>query len=102
MNRKEIVYPFTVTHICSAYDFHWAPDFRFDGERHNFWEIVCVLRGEVEATENEKVYTLRAHNLLCHAPGEFHRIRASGGTEPHVLILSFLHRGQMPPTLGAQ
>jgi len=100
MRKKEIVYPFTVTSVNSAYEYYWDKGFCFDGERHNFWEVVCVLRGEVEAVENEKVYIVRAHHLICHAPMEFHRIRASGGTEPHVLILSFSHTGELPPALG--
>ena len=100
MKSKKISYPFTITSFNSAYEYVWAKDFYFAGERHDFWEVVCVLRGEVEAVEDEKVYILHAGNLICHAPMEFHRIRSSGGTEPHVLILSFSHEGEMPQSLG--
>ncbi len=100
MKAKKILYPFVITAFNSAYEYLWNKDFYFAGERHDFWEVVCVLRGEVEAVEDEKVYILHAGNLICHAPMEFHRIRSSGGTEPHVLILSFSHEGQVPPNLG--
>lgn len=100
MHVKKITYPFTVTAFNSAYEYVWNKDFYFAGERHDFWEVVFVLRGEVEAVEDEKVYILHADNLVCHAPMEFHRIRSSGGTEPHVLILSFSHEGELPKKLG--
>ena len=100
MNAKKIFYPFTITSINSSYEYVWNRDFYFAGERHDFWEMVYVLRGEVEAVEDEKVYVMHAGNLICHAPMEFHRIRSSGGTEPHVLILSFSHEGEIPPSLG--
>ena len=91
---------FSVTSFHSAIPFQWDESFIFDGEDHDFWEIVFVTEGEVEVTEDEKVYRLQKNDLILHAPMEFHRIRSYGGTLPHVLVLSFKHQGLMPSSLS--
>lgn len=98
--KKTVVYPFNITAFCSAFDFRWEKSFFFSGEQHNFWEIVCVIDGSVEITEDEKVYVLSSGDMICHAPTEFHRIKSYGGTEPHVNVLSFTHRGELPKNLS--
>ena len=98
--RKTVVYPFNITAFCSAFDFRWEKSFSFAGEQHNFWEIVCVIDGTVEITEDENIYVLSSGDMICHAPSEFHRIKSYGGTEPHVIVLSFTHRGEIPKGLS--
>lgn len=100
MDFFEITYPFLISGFHSAYSYQWDNTFTFEGESHNFWEIVCVLSGEVECAEDQNVYILRAGNLICHAPMEFHRIRSSGGTFPSVLVLSFELQGALPQKLS--
>lgn len=92
-------YPFRITAFHSAYDFSWDDTFRFLGESHDFWEFVCVLDGEVEVVEDEKVYSLYGGDMICHGPNEFHRICSAGGSHPHVLVLTFNHEGELPPRL---
>lgn len=70
------------------------PDFYFEGERHNFWELVYVLEGKVGITADERIYTLAAGDIIFHKPMEFHRIWSSEGTQPHVYILSFTAKGE--------
>ena len=98
--KKEIHHPFLIRTLRSAYDFRWDASFRFAGERHDFWEFVCVLDGMVEVVEDEKVYLLSSGEMICHASGEFHRIRSFGNTAPHVLVLSFQHEGEIPAKLA--
>lgn len=92
--------PFRITGFYSAFDVQWNSNFTFLGESHNFWEIVTVLSGEVEIVEDGRIYQLSASQMICHAPNEFHRIKSAGGTDPHVLIMSFAHKGQVPEKLG--
>lgn len=99
MEKLDVRVPFQITRFCSAYDYHWNSDFRFVGERHDYWELVCVLDGEVEIVENQNVYLCHKGDFACHAPMEFHRIRSSGGTSPHVLVMSFAHTGTVPASL---
>jgi len=44
--------PFGIKGIYTALDFHWESDKTFGGERHDFWEIVTVLAGQVEVVED--------------------------------------------------
>ena len=81
------------------FDRKFASDMSFGGEAHDFYEIVFVESGEIEVTEDEKVYRLGEGDLILHAPMEFHRIRSSGGTEPRVLNLSFAAEGRLPEEL---
>ena len=94
-----VEYPFRVTAFCSACDYSWDSSFVFYGESHDFWDFVCVSDGEVEVVEDDKVYTLRAGDFVCHAPMEFHRIRSAGGTHPHVWVMTFRHEGALPAKL---
>lgn len=91
--------PFSITGFYSAFDMQWNQSFDFSGERHDFWEVVVVIAGEVEVIEDGRIYRLGAGQLICHAPNEFHRIKSAGGTDPHVLITSFSHTGTLPQRL---
>lgn len=36
--------------IYSIHYFEYMSDFSFEGESHDFWEFICVDKGEVEVT----------------------------------------------------
>ncbi len=91
---------FAVTGFHTAYELKWDENYIFLGEQHDFWELVCVLDGEVEVAEDQHVYTLREGNVIFHAPMEFHKIRSMPGFAPHILIITFSHKGDMPRELS--
>ncbi len=66
------------------------------GEAHNFWEILCVLEGEVSAATERAVHLLHPGEVIFHRPMEFHRHRAAEGIPSRILVLSF-DAGRMPP-----
>jgi AraC-like DNA-binding protein len=90
---------FDVKGFYSAFRFEWDFDFVFSGERHDFWEVVFVENGRVEATEGENVYLLGEGNVIIHAPMEFHSIRSASGTSPKGYIITFDVRGELPTEL---
>ena len=90
---------FNIRGFFSAIRFDWSENFIFNGESHNFWEVVFVESGEVEVTEDENVYTLGESSLIFHAPMEFHRIKSAGGSSPKGFILSFEAEGDLPESL---
>ena len=92
--------PFRLTGLHTAFDMHWDSHFDFHGESHDFWEIVTVISGEVEIVEDDKVYILNEGQMILHRPGEFHRIKSAGGTNPNVWIVSLIHGGELPSSLG--
>lgn len=102
--KKTSAQPYTDVPIPRCPDiqsFHYSLDrifgenYDFQGEVHDFYEMVCVLGGSVGITAGDKVYVLNAGECLMHPPNEFHRIRSEKGSEPHVLNLSF-HSSSMP------
>ena len=99
MAVKNIERKFTVTGFSTSFNFLWNKDFVFNGESHQMWEIVYVRSGEVEVTEDEKIYQLKANNMIIHAPWEFHRIKSAGGTSPSLFVMSFYADGELPKKL---
>ncbi|MBR5543572.1 MAG: AraC family ligand binding domain-containing protein, partial [Oscillospiraceae bacterium] len=72
-------------------------NFTFEGEAHDFWEIVFVVQGKIEVVENEKIYIMSDGDIIFHAPMEFHKICSAENTLPHVLNMSFTVEGALPP-----
>jgi len=92
--------PFHITDLSNhVLDRTFTSDFYFDGEKHDFWEIVYVAEGKLEVTEDEKVYIMSEHDMVFHAPNEFHRLRSADNTTPRVLNLSFRAEGTLPELL---
>ena len=90
---------FTIETLGNVFDRCFAPDFDYKGERHDYMEFVYIVSGNVQVTENDKVYNMGAQDLVLHGPMEFHRIKSGNGTAPHVINLSMCIRGQLPPAL---
>ncbi len=96
---KRVVKKFDIVGFYTSFDFSWDDSFVFNGESHDFWEVVLILDGKAEVTEDEKIYMLEKNSMILHAPMEFHRIRSAGGTSPNGYIMSFLSEGELPEKL---
>lgn len=81
--------PIAITAFYTAFKRQCGQDFSFEGEIHNFWEVVCVINGTVGVAADSDVYKVPAGRMIIHRPMEFHRIWAEGGTSPEILIFSF-------------
>lgn len=84
--------PQQMLHVSSIYTIYhraFQPDFFFDGETHDFWELVYVESGKVGITADERVFELSAGQVVFHKPMEFHRIWSAGGTAPCVFVITF-------------
>ncbi len=64
-------------------------DYFFHGESHNFYEVVCVLSGEVGITAGKNVFVLKAGEITFHQPSEFHAIWEENSSNPEIIIFSF-------------
>ena len=56
----------TVSYIVTAFEFEFEKDYKFSGERHDFWEIVYVKSGKVGITAEDQVLTLSEGNMIFH------------------------------------
>lgn len=79
----------SVDKIYSIHYFEYMSDFSFAGEAHNFWEFICVDKGEVSVTAGKTFYILKKGEILFHPPNEFHNVKATGGIAPNLVVISF-------------
>lgn len=63
-----------VKQIFSIHYFKYGQKFDFQGEKHDFWEIVYIDAGEAHVIADEKTYVLRQGEAIFHKPNEFHNI----------------------------
>ncbi len=77
-----------ITALHTLFQSTFSTNYRFRGETHDFYELVCVLDGEVYVTADDKVYTLSRGQAMLHPPMQFHNIGSQSGA-PTVFIVSF-------------
>ena len=97
--QRKLQRAYSIHSFYSAFDYNWSESFSFEGESHDFWEVVYVVSGAVDITEDDRIYQLTQGYMLIHAPMEFHKISSANGTSPHVLVLSFAADGLLPENL---
>lgn len=78
-----------ISKIVTIHYFEYMSDFHFEGESHDFWEFVCVDKGEVEIVAGETPYTLKKGQVMFHKPNEFHKLKANGKIAPNLVVISF-------------
>ena len=61
----------SVGSIISIHYFDYMSDFSFPGESHDFWELLCVDKGEIDALAGDERYTLKRGSIIFHQPNEF-------------------------------
>ena len=79
----------TINRIISVHYFQYMSDFSFPGASHDFWELVCVDRGEIDALAGDRRLTLKKGNILFHKPNEFHNVLTNGKVSPSLVVIGF-------------
>lgn len=85
----ELTEELSIHKIISIHYFEYRNDFSFDGESHNFWELLCVDKGEVKVAAGHESLTLSRGRIIFHQPNEFHRVEANGITAPNLVVIGF-------------
>lgn len=80
---------FRITGIITVHYYEYMSDFSFQGEKHGFWEFLCVDKGEVEVQADDRKHLLKKGQIIFHKPGEFHGLRANGVIAPNLVVVSF-------------
>ena len=83
--RKSI----SINKIYSIHYFEYMSDFSFEGETHDFWEFLCVDKGEVNVTAGSETTTLKRGDIAFHQPNEFHSVQSTGKIAPNLVVISF-------------
>lgn len=55
----------TIHDIYSIHYFEYMCDFSFPGESHDFWEFLCVDKGEVNVLADEKLHVLKTKAIFA-------------------------------------
>lgn len=93
-NLYSPITPQYVINISALYTVHYFENHKnyfFAGERHNFWEMVYVDRGEMivdNGPETDPIH-LEQGDLLIYRPMEFHRHYSNSVSGHSIFIVSF-------------
>lgn len=80
---------FNVDKIITIFYMELSKNFYYEGEKHDFWEMVYIDKGEMICTADEKRFVLKSGEMTFHKPNEFHNLSGNSSTAPNVSILTF-------------
>lgn len=75
--------------IITIHYFEYMKDFIFEGESHDFWEILYVDKGDVSVCADNEWHTMTAGDIIFHRPNEFHAFESIGRKAPNLVAISF-------------
>ena len=87
--KTQIKNVLNISKIVTVHYYEFDKNFLYEGEKHDFWEMVYVDKGSViVSTENESI-TLSQGEIIFHKPNEFHAIKAHESS-PNFFVISFV------------
>lgn len=78
-----------ITGIYTAFSQDLGPHFKFKGEIHDFYELVCVTEGTISVAADNKIFSLKKGQAILHPPMQFHNITALGNEKSAITVFSF-------------
>jgi quercetin dioxygenase-like cupin family protein len=79
-----------ISEVATIHYLEIHKNYQYDGETHDFWEMVYVDSGEVQVIANNKKITLVNGDVIFHEPNEYHNILANGISSPCVFVITFV------------
>ena len=80
--------PLTIRKIYTIHYYEYDSGYAFEGEAHDFWELVYVDRGQAEVARGGMACALEQGQAILHAPGVFHTVRALGSLGLNLFAIS--------------
>lgn len=80
---------FKIHSLITVHYFEYTRHFEFEGESHDFWEMIYVDKGSVEIMTREGNFPLYRGQITFHYPNQWHSIRTADDANTNVIILSF-------------
>ena len=80
---------FCVDKLITLFYIELSKDFSHDGERHDFWEMVYIDKGEMICTAEQRKFVLKSGELTFHKPNEYHNLQGNRSSAPNVSIVTF-------------
>lgn len=79
----------SINEIVSIHYFEYMNDFQFAGESHDFWEFLCVDKGEVNIQAGDQLLSLSKGDIIFYEPNEFHNVITNGVCAPNLVVMTF-------------
>ncbi len=86
---QSIKHEIEITGFNSIYYFEFGKDFSHAPERHDFWEMVYVDSGRINAVTNGVGCTLEQGQVIFHEPEEIHAHVSDNRVPNNMLVISF-------------
>ena len=80
---------FNVDVIITLFYMEFSKDFRYEGESHDFWEMVYIDKGEMICQADKRRFVLKSGEMTFHKPNEFHNLSGDANVAPNVSIITF-------------
>ncbi len=80
----------SINKIVTVHYYEFSKNFSFEGESHNFWEMVYVDKGQVNLRAGINEFTLKQGQVAFHKPNEFHTICTDGINPAEVFVIAFV------------
>ena len=87
--RQDLPPVISVSKLITVFYMELSKDFCYDGEQHDFWEMVYIDKGEMLCTADKNQFTLKSGEVTFHKPNEYHNLSGDGKNAPNVSILTF-------------
>ena len=84
--------------FMSSFEKNLDSNFVFNGEMHDFWEMMYVEKGSVCVSGDERVYNLNENDIIFHKPMELHKFHAN--CESRIFVMSFSLSGELVDKLS--
>ena len=88
--KHKIANLITVSKIVTIHYYELDKNFSFDGESHNFWEMVYVDSGQLEIKANNNIIKLKQGEVIFHKPNEFHTLKVDRDDAANVFVITFV------------
>ena len=80
---------FNVEKLITIFYMELSKNFSYEGEHHDFWEMVYIDKGEMICTADKNRFILKSGEMTFHKPNEFHNLSGDNKTAPNVSIITF-------------
>jgi len=75
--------------IITVFYMELSKNFCYSGEKHDFWEMVYIDKGEMLCTADKNHFILKSGEMTFHKPNEFHNLSGNNDVSPNVSIITF-------------
>lgn len=85
---------FNIEKIITLFYMELPKNFYYEGERHDFWEMVYIDKGEMICTAGKNRFVLKNGEMTFHKPNEYHNLSGNNSVAPNIGILTFQCRSK--------